>query len=78
MDASHEVRPLFFAFWQFDAQRRAKGRARLNGILTDFGGGSFGEGVRSSVKQFAHGCLAQIAGTIGVVLILGALFAESE
>ena len=66
------------AFWQMDAQRRAKGRGRLNRILTDFGGGSFEEGVKSSFRQHAHGCLAQLFGTIGLVLIIGALCVGGE
>lgn len=61
------------ALWQQNEQRRSKGRGRLNDILTDFGGGSFGEGVRSSACATAHGCLTKILGWAGLIAILFAL-----
>ncbi len=64
---------IVLAIWQHNEVRRSKGRGRLNDILTDFGGGSFEEGVRSSVGTVAHGCLAKILGLIGLIAILCAL-----
>lgn len=61
------------ALWQQDEEKRSKGRGRLNDILTDFGGGSFEEGVRASVGSGAHGCLTKIFGWFGLLAILYAL-----
>ena len=62
------------ALWQQNEQRRSMGRGRLNDILTDFGGGSFAEGVRSSAGATMHGCLTKIFGLIGFLAIFFALF----
>ena len=65
---------IVLALWQQNELRRSKGRGRLNDILSDFGGGSFEEGVRSSAEATAHGCLTKIFGWIGLISILFALF----
>ena len=65
---------IVLALWQQNEQRRSKGRGRLNDILTDFGGGSFEEGVKSSARATMHGCLTKIFGWIGLLAILFALF----
>ena len=64
---------ILLALWQQNETRRSKGRERLNDILTDFGGGGFEEGVKSSAGATAHGCLAKIFGWIGLLAILFAL-----
>ena len=57
------------ALWQGDESRRAKGRGRVNDILTDYGGGSFSEFIKSLIAEKAHGCLAQILGLIGLIML---------
>ena len=65
---------IILALGQQNEERRSKGKGRLNDILTDFGGGSFEEGVRSSAGAIAHGCLTKIFGSLGMIAILYALF----
>ena len=64
---------IVLALWQQNEQRRSRGRGRLNDILTDFGGGSFEEGVRSSAGATAHGCITKIFGWKGLISIHFAL-----
>ena len=68
----------FLAFRQMDAQDRAKGRRRLNKILTDFGGGSFEEGVKSSLWQYVHGMLLHIFFFFFLIAITAAIKLYAE
>ena len=64
---------LFFALAAQDEERRAKGRGRLNDILTDFGGGSFQEKVESKVSEVKFGCLQKILFWSGLVVVFALL-----
>lgn len=61
---------VFQAAKHCDAGRRAHGQGRLNNILTDFGGGSFKEGVAATVSEKAHGCLSTVFFVLGLICIL--------
>ena len=39
-----------------DQQKRAKGRGNMNDLLTNFGGGSFKNEVKSEASQVGYGC----------------------
>ena len=54
----------------YDSERRARGRRRLNRILTDFGGGSFKDGVHAAVSEKAHGCLSTVLVIVGLACII--------
>ena len=53
-----------------DEERRQRGRARTNRILTDFGEGSFSEGVSATVGEWKHGCLSKVFGVLGIACII--------
>ena len=61
---------IFKGFEHFDSERRARGRKRLNRILTDFGGGSFKTGIQAAVSEKAHGCLSTMLVMIGLACII--------
>ena len=61
---------VFKGFEHFDAERRARGRKRLNRILTDFGGGSFKDGIAAAVGEKAHGCLSTILVVVGLACVI--------
>ena len=53
-----------------DEERRARGRGRANRILTDYGGGSFSEGITSMLSEWTHGCLSQVIFLVGLACLL--------
>ena len=61
---------ILIAWGHSDEERRQRGRARTNQILTDFGGGSFGEGVSAMFGEWTHGCLSNVFGLLGIACII--------
>ena len=49
-----------FALQHADEGQRQQGRGRMNRLLTNFGGGSFGEGVRATFGELTHNCLSGV------------------
>ena len=61
---------ILIAWGHASEERRQKGRGRTNRILTDFGGGSFGEEIRSIFGAWTHGCLSQVFFLLGIACII--------
>ena len=61
---------ILIALGHLDEERRQRGRGRTNRILTDFGGGSFGEGVSAMFGEWTHGCLSKVFGILGIACVI--------
>ena len=60
---------IFKGVEHYDSKQRARGRRRLNRILTDFGGGSFKDGVEAAVSEKVHGLLSMVLVMVGLACI---------
>lgn len=55
--------------WIQDGIKRAEGRKRRNDLLTEFGYGSFGDGVKASAESAAWGCFGKIFALVALGVV---------